>query len=276
MLGQHPEMYGFPELNLFVTDTVGELLKLDSVTIEAAGRPGANYTPGLVRAVAQLHFGEQTEDTATRALAWLMDRVDWSTGRMFNHLLNTVHPRIGIDKSPRTALSTLALSRAMEFCPGSMFLHLTRHPVATLRSMARRRPPAQIPDAEFARFAVQLWCSVQQTIMTAAEVGPASRFLRVRGEDLLNNPAAELFGIAHWLGIRDDPAALEEMLHPERSPYARIGPWPSDGDQDPGFLSSPLLRAADTSSLLALPEEWRLCNEDKANVLTTARSLGYE
>jgi hypothetical protein len=281
MLGQHPEMYGFPELNLFVARTVGELFQLDGLMTKVTGRQGASYTPGVTRAVAQLHFGAQTEETTRRALAWLNDRLHWSTRRMYGHFLRTVGPRIGIDKSPRTSLSSQSLRRAMEFSPGTRFLHLTRHPIATLRSMVESHEQEEVAvlsersPGELARFSAQLWCSCQQAILQTSASFSASHFLRVRGEDLLNDPGEELLRIAHWLRIGEDPAFIELMMHPERSDYAHISPLPSDGDQDPGFLSSPLLRRAESPSSLDFPEEWYLGAEEKSAVLAIGRSLGY-
>src|SRR5262245_30909041 len=55
MLGQHPEMYGLPEVNLFVAETMAERRGL------IAQPPWSEH--GLLRAVAQLFGGEQTIQT---------------------------------------------------------------------------------------------------------------------------------------------------------------------------------------------------------------------
>src|SRR3982750_3544139 len=56
MLGQHPQLYGLPELHLFGAETIAEFTR----QCEEATYPMAD---GLLRAVAQLYFGRQTDDT---------------------------------------------------------------------------------------------------------------------------------------------------------------------------------------------------------------------
>ena len=56
MLGQHPQMYGLPDLELFAAETVGEWWELCA----EATFPRAH---GALRAVAELFSGEQTEET---------------------------------------------------------------------------------------------------------------------------------------------------------------------------------------------------------------------
>ncbi|MEO8893977.1 MAG: sulfotransferase, partial [Coleofasciculaceae cyanobacterium] len=53
MLGQHPETYGVPELNLFIDET------LDQLTQRLKGIRQFQLH-GLLRTVAQLYAGEQT------------------------------------------------------------------------------------------------------------------------------------------------------------------------------------------------------------------------
>ena len=166
-----PRDVRLPELNLFLTCTVAELFQLDDRLSHVAGRRGANYTPGLTRAVAQLLFRSQSEDALVRALAWLKDRARWKAFRMLGYLLRLIEPQIGVDKSPRTCLSTTSLQRALAFHPGTRFLHLTRDPVCTIRSIAEQSAPgdrsvASVPSGlERSEFAVRLWCLCQKTIL---------------------------------------------------------------------------------------------------------------
>jgi hypothetical protein len=281
MLGQHPEMYGFPELNLFLTCTVAELFQLDDRMSNVVGRQEASYTPGLTRTVAQLLYRGQSEDALVRALAWLKDRARWNGFRMLGYLLRLVAPQIGVDKSPRTCLSTTSLRRAFAFHPGTRFLHLTRDPVCTIRSIVEKSAP-QDPSAasasstvERSEFAVRLWCFCQQTILRETAGLSSQRLIRVHGENVLNHPVAELSRISRWLGIRDDPDAIEPMLHPERSSYAYVSVWPSGGDQDPGFLANPRLRRAQSSRTPNFLGSLNLEPQHRRAVLMLARELGY-
>ena len=61
----------------------------------------------------------------------------------------------------------------------------------------------------------------------------------------MTNPDLHLRKIAGWLGLRTDDAAINEMRHPERSPYACFGPPGARFGNDRFFLENPaaLLRA---------------------------------
>ena len=48
MIGEHPEIYGFPELHLFSGKTVEDIINRE----EKAGNAGP---PGLIRTLAQEH-----------------------------------------------------------------------------------------------------------------------------------------------------------------------------------------------------------------------------
>ena len=58
MIGQHPDLAGFPELKLFCCETMGELE--DSLPRYWLERGVTHRSPGLVRAVAEFEFGGQT------------------------------------------------------------------------------------------------------------------------------------------------------------------------------------------------------------------------
>jgi hypothetical protein len=280
MLGQHPELYGFPELNLFLTRTVAHLLQLDDTMSHVTGRQFC-YTFGLTRAVAQMRFDSQSEDALVQAVAWLKDRARWNTSHMFRYLLRLAGPRIGVDKSPRTCLSTRSLHRALEFHSNTRFMHLTRDPVNAIRSLVESfnggRPfgASACSTRERAGFAVQLWCFCQETILRETAGLPSQRFLRVRSEDLLDHPDSELPRICRWLGVRDDREAIEPMLQPECSPYAYPIASLNGQDQDPAFLTDPRLRPAQPPLTPDLPESWDLEPQHSSTILALGRTLGY-
>jgi hypothetical protein len=74
MLGQHPETYGVPELNLFIAETLGQLLeRLKGVR--------QFQMHGLLRSVAQLYSGEQTLLSIDMAHRWILNRLTVVRGR---------------------------------------------------------------------------------------------------------------------------------------------------------------------------------------------------
>src|ERR1700735_5157321 len=134
LLAGHPELYGLPETSLFLRPTVGEIMAMPAGRFtEQDGR--LHLLTGLERAIAQLHDGSQDNDALQRALDWIRQRPEMSTTGVMDHLLRLVYPRIAVETSPATVESGPALARCMRDYPGARYLHLTRHPVSTQRSM---------------------------------------------------------------------------------------------------------------------------------------------
>jgi Sulfotransferase family len=121
MLGQHPHMYALPELQLFEVETMTEWRKACS---------GASYflRHGLLRAVAQLYFGAQTERTIQLAQAWIRRRSYFTTGMMFETVVRQIYPRVAVEKSPAMVYRMASMHRMLGMFPGARFLHLVRHP----------------------------------------------------------------------------------------------------------------------------------------------------
>src|SRR5436190_8330718 len=120
MLGQHPQMYGLPEVNLFVAETMREREGL------IAG-PGW-HQHGLLRVVAQLSAGEQTVQTIAQAQRWVDGMATRTCISVFRELAEKVSPRIVVDKSPRTTMHSESLQRLRRALPLATVIHLMRHP----------------------------------------------------------------------------------------------------------------------------------------------------
>lgn len=237
MIGQHPELYGFPELHLFIGDTIQEVLDRE---YQAGNHFGP---PGLLRTIAELEFGCQTSATISRAIGWLAQRVHWSTKALMDYLRERVAPRIGMEKSPITALRPVDLERSWAFYPDAYFLHLVRHPVSTRRSMdlflEQRAPLHQRRPFD----SLLSWYRFHRNILEFTRGLPPGQSLMVKGEDVLSDPDRYLPQIAEWLGISTASPAIEAMKHPEYSPYAYRGPAPAHGGNDGNFMRSPTLRS---------------------------------
>lgn len=243
MIGQHPELYCFPELHLFVADTVGQILDREE-------RRGRNYAgpPGVLRALAQLHHGKQTTGTIIKSGAWLLDRRDWSVKELVDHLLEQVSPMIGVEKSPVTCMNPGFIRRAYSCYPDACYLHLTRHPVSTCKSMEeyfneRKRVQKRGGRNELLELDnLLIWYAMHRNVYEFASILPPGQFMRIKGEDLLSAPDVYLPQVADWLGVRTDLEAIDDMMHPENSPYACVGPAPARSGNDVKFMRSPQLR----------------------------------
>jgi len=279
MLGQHPQLYGVPELNLAVADTMAER------TIQLDRWRFAEH--GLLRAVAQLLAGSQTVETIVLARAWLAVRQHSPCMAIFRELSERVAPRRIVEKSPLNCWRPEFLQRLRAAMPNTYWIHLVRNPKTQGASVDRNwRDAAAVsldafdrstnpPTIDFQR----PWFVIHMNILNFLRGVPASHQMRLRGEDVLREPDQHLAGIAAWLGVTYNSAAIEAMKHPEASAYACLGPVNSLFGNDPEFLRSPALRKPSTSQEIALagPVSWR--NDGKGlspEVTQLARHFGYK
>lgn len=277
MIGQHPELYGLPELKLFLFATIGELDA--SLPVEARERGFKHRSPGLVRALAELEYGTQNEETLAAAISWLKARPGWSGARVLDLLMERVSPRIAIEKSPEHVDRSATLARIFRAYPRARYLHLTRHPVTTVRSMNEhlQRSLPRSRKVDFTAHCTRFWLASNELIGSATRRLPAERRLRARAEDLLNDPVPNLRRIAIWLGVRADDAAIEAMLHPDRSSFARFvaGTSGVNSGYDPKFLADPRPHAVDLPTDMEAPVEWQADPQLWGEVARAAAKLGY-
>jgi hypothetical protein len=281
MLGQHPQCFGLPELCLFNVERLVDLWvrSTDEMGSEAKTRHG------LLRAVAEIYGGEQTMDSVRMANHWCAARQNLSTGEIYRELVDKIDPLIAVEKSPAYTVDIQRLLRIRETFPDARFLHLTRHPVGQCKSVM------SLYDGTFALFVNSIdfledraivepqfaWYDLNINILNFLDTIPAERQMRIRGEDVMNDPPKYLGMICRWLGIRDDADALGEMMHPERSPFACFGPLDALFGNDPNFLSGPTFRPHKVKvPPLDKPVPWREDGQGlKPEVVELAREFGY-
>jgi hypothetical protein len=251
MIGNHPDLIGLAETNLFAADTYDELSQIYNV------RP--SFEHGLLRSIAELGLGGQTETNIEAARAWLDEQRLGSTSMLFRDLVEWAEPRGIVDKSPLHVFSPGALDRIRRSFPGARYLHLTREPRATCKSIIESREKVGSGSRIMDRGVTHPWD--QEDIETRAAPSPegmwlkphlrilemledisADRQMRIRGEDLLSAPETYLPQIAEWLDVRTDKKAIDAMMRPEESPFARPGPNNARLGNDPKFMKEPILR----------------------------------
>lgn len=278
MLGQHPAAYGLPELNLFATDTLRELVE------RMSGYRQINLH-GLLRVAAELSCGEQSLPAIDSAKRWVFRRLDRSTAEIYWEISEKIKPLRPIDKSPLYTLHMTSLLRIHEAYPDAYYIHLIRHPATQGRSIMNvaggamailtnsidytTRPPTIDPQIQ--------WFQVQRNILRFLEKIPEERKVRLRGEDILNDLRGQLSVLCERIGLPVYPAAIEAMMHPEDSPYAQLGPVGAHLGNDVNFLRSPQVRIGriETGSLDG-PLSWRSDGGGfKEAVKELARSFGY-
>jgi hypothetical protein len=301
MLGQHPELYGFPELHLFAAESLAEW-------VEMAASASFSMEHGLLRCLAQLFWKEQTEHTIQLARNWITRHLDVTTGTVFAALQKEIQPRIAVEKGPTLITRSEYMQRAYRLYPNARFIHLVRDPrsygasvLGRIREEAARGGVGRwllemlyYPSVDFEERAVASadsstaqrgWYEVNTSAIQFLRSIPSAQHTLLRGEDLLQRPRETLSGLAAWLGLRTDEDAISAMLHPERSPYACLGPAGASFGGDPHFLGSPVLRPlaasfcsgadprAPTSSHVSPPPEAKQALQP--DVARLAGELGY-
>jgi len=256
MLGQHPEMYGLPEVHLLVAETMQERARWVARPSWRPGVPRGWREHGLLRVVAQLFAGEQTRQSIAGAKRWVNIRVNRTCVSVFRELAEKVSPRMLVEKSPSTPSRCEHLQRARRAFPSAKFIHLLRHP----RSYGQ-----------------SLWYTEHMNILTFLDGLPEAQQMRLRGEDLLREPGSYLRQVAEWLGLRADAEAIDAMKHPERSPYACFGPVNAPFGNNRSFLQAPVLRNSPAKPLkrhgaLSRPDG---PEELSPEVRELAREFGY-
>lgn len=277
MIGQNPQLVGLPELKLFLYRTVGELEA--SLPAPWRDRGVTHRSPGLVRTVAEFLFGDQSAGSVIGAQEWLQERAHWSGADVLDVLQAHIHPRAAVEKSPENVATPVAFRRLSTAYPMARYLHLTRHPASTLHSMLEhwRRTMLEEPPEGLQVSCVASWIDVNQRILQYGATLNGGRYLRIRAEDVLNDPVAQLRSIARTLGVRADDDAVAVMSHPESSPFARFGPRCTGvtGGGDPGFLRSPVPRPAVLPHSLDQPTWWTGDPALWSRAAALAAQLGY-
>jgi len=274
MLGQHPQMYGLPETHLFTCATIGEWWMLYR---------GTDRTQGLSRCLAEMVFGRQIPSAVKRARQWLLQRSHLPTAEVLRVLMRCVEPRILVEKTPQATAEMAHMQRMVRAFPDARFLHLLRHPFGHVRSRLERRLSAsEIGEPEALLKAAQrlgrdpqlLWYRCHRNILAFLKTIPPGSHLQIRGEDILNNPDQHLPKITRWLELRSGSAEIEQMTHPERSPFAGFGPENARRGGDEKFFRHPALRPASRASQpMDAPLPWRA---DGAGFLPQIRELARQ
>jgi hypothetical protein len=283
MLGQHPQAFGLPELCLFNVEKLVDLWRGSQGEI---AENGSMVRHGLMRAVAEIYCGEQTTATVNMARCWASAREEWTTGQVFQEIVAELDPLVAVEKSPSYTMTVKRMKAMLAAFPDARFLHLTRHPVGQCKSLMAINDGAFSLKMEgfeigedYAIIEPQIaWHDINLNILEFLEEVPPERQLRMRGEEIMGNPREKLAEIARWAGLRDDDAAVEEMMHPERSPFACFGPISALFGNDPNFLSGPTFRphTPKVPSLFA-PVPWRQDGKGLyPEVIALAKEFGYE
>jgi|SRR5580698_9333118 hypothetical protein len=289
VLGQHPQMYALPEMHLFSARTVGEWWDL-------CAKATFGMADGSLRAIAEILFGEQTEEAVRSASGWLKRRTHFTTAMVLEVLANELRPRIPVEKSPSIVYSIDSMDLAHRTFPEAKFLHLVRHPVAHCDSVheaidALRESGATIEHhwllelanhpqplpSEFGGDDARVldpqrgWYALNMNICNFLECVPRNQQMRVKAEDFLDAPDKTLHGILHWMQLSASPLCLQKMRHPEQSRYMGLGPPNARFGNDSVYLETPSLHGSPVTQPGNKPVHRRL----RPEIIDLAQKFGY-
>ena len=277
VLGQHPELFGTPELNLFRARTMKRFI----------GQ--TRLHTGLLRLVSQLYAGEQTIESVQMARCWINARRERTTAEVHRELCAKMAPRAMVQKSPRYHRRLANMEAILEAFPNARFLHLLRHPRGMCPSYLELHDPSAQMIACMDVGAIDrsgatpladpqiLWHDYNLRILEFEKRVHPSRWLRLVGEDVLAGLDDSLVRVCRWLGVSDGSEAIAAMKRPEDSPFACFGPLNAMFGNDPNFLRDPHLRPYTRKSLsLEGPLPWRPDGTSfHPRVVEMAQSFGY-
>ncbi len=241
MLAGHPRLFAPPELELLGFATLGQRRRV------LAGRDRF-AREGLLRALLALPASGARDAEAAAALVAAAEAADEPTPELYRRLQEWAGDRLLVDKTPRYSLDRATLERAESWFEAPLYVHLVRHPAATVQSYLEARMDEvyrfPLPPR---RQAELVWRLAHETILGFLDGVPEERRHRLRFEDLVRDPEGASAALCRFLGVPFDPALL--------SPYE--GERMADGLHahgrmmgDPNFLRHRTIEAA-------AAERWR-------------------
>lgn len=210
MLSGHQQIYSPGELHLLPFDDMGQRQ-------EALVRLQQHWMNAGLLDVLREQFGLTQLEALTTINTLAAENAP------IVEIYRRIHERLGnhwlIDKSPAYSINPVWLQRAEQMFVDPRYLFMTRHPYAVMDSFVKRR---------FHRYSASIWGFVADNPWQAAEKYwalsnrhaldfirdmPASRWLRVRFEDLLQNTGEVQEAVCRLLSLPFD----EQMLNPYQS-----------------------------------------------------------
>lgn len=263
MLGGNPKLFSPPELDLLSFNTLAE---------RRAAFSGAHqfWLEGVIRAVMEVK-GCQADQA--EQIMRTFEEQGMSTKAFYGQLQAWIGDRWLVDKTPVYALDLQILRRMEEDFNQPFYIHLTRHPYASIYSFIEAkldqvffRYPHSFTQRELAEL---VWIISHQNILDFLKTVPVERQCRVSFEEMVNLPEASMRKLISFLGLEFNP----EMLKPYEGQKMTSGVRP--GAQMVGDFKFYLRRSIDAQAA----DRWKRFQVDDflSDVgWEVAHRLGYE
>jgi len=195
ILAGHPQLFAPPELYLLSFNTLAE---------RKAAFSGRNnfLAEGTIRAIMEIKNcdGERAQEIMEE-----LEAQNLSTKQFFRLMQEWLPDKIIVDKTPPYAYNPQILQRAESEFENPLYIHLLRHPLATIRSIEQARVDLMVSMAEDS-FSVKqkgelMWLISHINILEFLKNVPSSRQLRVKYEDLVHNPQTTVNRLCEFIGV---------------------------------------------------------------------------
>jgi hypothetical protein len=252
MIGQHPVLHAFPELQVFGRESLLDMMIHNQENLNRLASPGS------IRAIAQVHEEKQTNESCTRAWLWIQKNSDMTAVDFFNYLRKQIEPKIAVEKSPINTLRISRLRQIIAAYPNAKFLHLTRSVKGNAKSLKEfladknNATPIGVDPLSAKslsrNYPASIWLISHRNVLTIKPMIKPENYLRMKGEDLLNNPLKMLENFCEWMEIDSSASSIGAMMRPHESRYAYVGPRIAYGGNDGKFMRQPVLRKKPSTS----------------------------
>jgi len=230
MLAGHRDLFSATELQLLGFGTMQE--RANAYVGRFSG-----WLDGLIRSVMDI---ERLDAEAAKATIHAAEAEGVTTKAFYRRLQDAIQPRLLVDKSPSYAMDPGALRKAEADFDGALYIHLVRNPVPMIESFIRHHMDQvlHIDEHPFTprQLAELLWTLSHRNVVEFLTAVPRERWVRVRFEDLVTDPEAQMETLCRSLGLPFDPAVLRpyegveskmvDGVYPESAPMG-----------DPNFLA---------------------------------------
>ena len=211
ILGGNPQLFAPPELELLTFNTLGERKAAFS------GRYSF-WMEGTIRTIMQIR-GCSPEEAI--ALMEELSAKNLSTKQFYQLIQQWLGDKILVDKTPSYSIDLETLKRAEINFQNPLYIHLVRHPYATMRSYEEARVEQTFPyQHPFNRreLAELVWLISHQNILEFLQQVPQQRQYQVKFEDIVSQPQTSVEGICQFLGREFHP----DMLQPYKEKKQRM------------------------------------------------------
>ncbi|MEH2171889.1 amino acid adenylation domain-containing protein [Nostoc sp.] len=211
ILGGNPQLFAPPELELLTFNTLGERKAAFS------GRYSF-WAEGTIRTIMQIR-GCSPEEAI--ALMEELEAKNITTKQFYQLIQQWLGDKILVDKTPSYSIDLETLKRAEINFQNPLYIHLVRHPYATMRSYEEARVEQTFPyQHPFNRreLAELVWLISHQNILEFLQQVPQERQYQVKFEDIVSQPQTSVEGLCQFLGVEFHP----DMLQPYKEKKQRM------------------------------------------------------